>query len=171
MVVVFAALASAACDSQDAEPASVETTTATTTTTVAAAGEAVTPTTSPFDLDNSPDPGNETTTVEDEGDQQDDRIAAELALREQPIVIDRGNERIEFDQWFFATLNPESMVTVTIDGAVVVTGRVTDDTVMNQLDDGTFLFLDAAGAVVTTLGVEELNAELERLRAEAGLTE
>ncbi len=86
----------------------------------------------------------------------------------QPFVIDQGRVRIVFDQWWWATLDPDARVQIVRDGAVVAEGPLSGDGAVSTLDDqtGDYVFYGPDGTPVASLTTDELNAAIGARLAE-----
>jgi len=90
-----------------------------------------------------------------------------LPLFHSPLVVEQGGLRVEFDQWFFSTLQPFRVKVTAADGVVLTEGDgIGPDSIFRALEDGSIEIMDRTGAVVVTLTQTELYAAADAARIE-----
>lgn len=89
-----------------------------------------------------------------------------------PFSLDAGGGiKIEFSQWFWATLDPAGTVKVIRDGNVIVEGPIGQSgPVMFQEVDGTYVFKEPSGTVIARLRQDDFTEAIADAMRDKGLS-
>jgi len=89
-----------------------------------------------------------------------------------PFSLDvGGGTKVEFSQWFWATLDPAGTVKIIRDGNVILQGPIGQaGPVMFQEPDGTYLFKEPSGAVIVRLAQDDFTEAIADAMRANGLS-
>ena len=89
------------------------------------------------------------------------------AIYAEPFTVTVGGVEFVFDQWWGATLDPETQVRGSRDGVVLTEGKLSGEgSVSTQDDQGDFTFFAADGTAVATLTIADLNVAIDARQPE-----